>query len=570
MTGSDRDTMQTFVPGGDAPTTSGRATPGQVPADQMQTLVPTGDTVAGQPVSTGKDPMAKVDPMLAKLLRLSDEGKIDFDQITKLGEGGMGLVCKAHQISLDREVALKLLKEELAKNEQLVERFIREARAMAKINHPNVVQGYAVGETEGLHWVAMELIDGESMQDVLDRENQLTLADAVTISIVAAEALQHAHEMKMIHRDIKPDNILVTADGQVKVADLGLAKAIDEDMSMTQSGTGLGTPHYMPPEQARNAKHVDARSDIYALGCTLHHFLVGAVPFAGESVVELIMNKEKGKFEPANRLRPEVPERLSLVVEKMMAIKPEQRYQTMEAVIADLQKFGLTAETLSFVPNAAPVRRSGGSPTVVATGLAATAPTLAEDRIRSLAGDPNPASKTGGKSTGKKAKDGGKVWYLMLAGKDGAIKRLKAPHGEVLAKLRAGKLDPARVKVAPNPKGPYLTLAEVPAFSRELEKRQRKTVNEKRSKGLASEMAKIDKQYGRRKWWNFVRKIKDGTLGLVGLLLYLGAIGVVLILGYLYLPGLVMPYISGDASSETSTAAESPAASDSAATPAVP
>ena len=207
---------------------------------------------------------------------------------------------------------------------------------MAKIDHPHVVKCYAVGEERGKHFVAMELIDGNSMQDWLDELGSLSVEDALHVVLICAEALEHAHGLNMIHRDIKPDNILVTKRGLVKVADLGLAKATDDDMSMTQSGTGLGTPHYMPPEQARNAKYVDARCDIYALGCTLYHFVTGKLPFAGGSVVELITNKEKGQFTAAKRINSKVPGRLDLIIDKMMAKDPNDRPRSMKRF---LQKF---------------------------------------------------------------------------------------------------------------------------------------------------------------------------------------------------------------------------------------
>ena len=221
----------------------------------------------------------------------------DFKVIKKLGQGGMGEVYLAHQISLDRKVALKTLSKELAKREDFVRRFQREAKSMARLDHPNAVKVYAVDSISGIHFAAIECIDGQSMQDWMDDLEKLEVGDALNIILSAADALKVAHDQTLIHRDIKPDNILVTKNGVVKVADFGLAKALDdEDVSMTQSGTGLGTPLYMAPEQARNAKHVDHRTDIYALGSTLYFFLTGELPFKGESTLELIMAKEKGTF----------------------------------------------------------------------------------------------------------------------------------------------------------------------------------------------------------------------------------------------------------------------------------
>ncbi len=277
----------------------------------------------------------------------------DFRILKKLGQGGMGAVYLAHQESLDRQVALKVMAPAVAARPNFVERFYREARSMAKLDHPNIVRGFAVGEANGQHYVAMELIDGKSMQDWLDKQGKLSVGDALHVAIKACDALQHAHDLGLIHRDIKPDNMLVTSKGVVKISDMGLAKQVDEDNSMTQSGTGLGTPFYMPPEQARNAKHVDARSDVYALGSTLYHFLTGTYPFKGESTLELILSKEKGQFPTARRLNQEVPERLSLMIDKSLQKDPKHRYQSCADMLRDLESLGLANATLSFIAGAA-------------------------------------------------------------------------------------------------------------------------------------------------------------------------------------------------------------------------
>src|SRR5690606_28560226 len=321
-------------------------------------VMPVDAKTGGQP---GKPLVASGKKMARKTYTLGD-----FELRKELGQGGMGKVYLAQQISLDRPCAVKVMSAELSKKPDFVERFIREARSMARLDHPNIVRCFAVGEEKGKHYVAMELIDGKSMQDWLNELGRLDVADAVLITLICADALQFAHAKNMVHRDIKPDNLLVTREGLVKVADLGLAKAIDEDMSMTQSGTGLGTPHYMPPEQARNAKHVDARCDIYALGCTLYHFLTGELPFRGETVLELITAKEKGQFKPASRLNPAVPERLDLIIDKMMARDPKHRYASCGEVIHDLERLGLAGETLSFASaeGAVPVRRRSSPATM--------------------------------------------------------------------------------------------------------------------------------------------------------------------------------------------------------------
>ena len=264
----------------------------------------------------------------------------------------MGTVFLATQMSLERKVALKTLSPEFAKKPDFVKRFIREARSMARLQHPNVVQVYAADTASGVNYAAIEYIDGRSMQGWMNELKQLNVGDALHVTLVCADALKHAHDQNMIHRDIKPDNILVTAKGVVKVADFGLAKAVDDDVSMTQSGTGLGTPLYMAPEQARNAKHVDKRTDIYALGSTLYYFLTGKLPFTGENTLELIVAKEKGTFTHARKHNPQIPERLDLMIDKMLMKDPNHRYPDCAEIIRDLGQLGLANPALSFIESA--------------------------------------------------------------------------------------------------------------------------------------------------------------------------------------------------------------------------
>ena len=280
----------------------------------------------------------------------------DFKLMKKLGEGGMGEVYLARQQGLDRNVAIKVLSKELGKKSTFVERFFREARAMARLDHPNVLKVYAVETDKGRHYVAIELVDGQSMQDWIDQLGHLSVPDSVLVTTLCAEALLHAHEADLVHRDIKPDNVLVTKSGQVKVADFGLAKAADEDVSMTQSGTGMGTPLYMAPEQAHDAKTVDLRADIYALGCTLYHFLTGELPFQGNTALELVMAKDKGLFTSARKLNTQVPDRLDLLVDRMIAKDPDHRHANCSELLSDLNSLGLAGETLSFIegPNRPP------------------------------------------------------------------------------------------------------------------------------------------------------------------------------------------------------------------------
>jgi serine/threonine protein kinase len=273
----------------------------------------------------------------------------DFRLLAKLGEGAMGAVYKAYQISFKREVALKVLFPHVANNEKLVKRLTREAHAMFRLDHPNIVHAYAVDEDKGWHFIAMEYIDGQSLQKWLNRLGRLSVGDALHITLACARALQHAHELGDVHRDIKPDNILISKAGEVKVADLGMVKSEDEDMALTQTGHAVGTPWYMPLEQARNAKETDGRSDIYALGCMLYCMLTGKPPFTGRTLVELIQAKEVGTFPTARSLNPDVNERLDLIIVKMTAKLARYRYQTCAEVIKDLEGLRLNSLELEFL-----------------------------------------------------------------------------------------------------------------------------------------------------------------------------------------------------------------------------
>jgi serine/threonine protein kinase len=294
----------------------------------------------------------------------------DFRLEKKLGEGGMGAVYRAHQISMDRTVALKLLAEHRSGNQTLVDRFVREARTMARLDHPNIVRGYAVDCVDGQHLVVMEFVDGASMQKWMNKLGKLSVGDAVHVVLSTAYALQHAHENTLVHRDIKPDNILMTNQGVVKLADLGLVKASDENLSLTQSGTGFGTPFFMPLEQYRDAKRVDARADIYALGVTLYYFLTGKLPFNGNTLWYVVKAKEAAEFPPARRHNPEVPERLDLVIDKMIQKEAAQRYQTCAQVIEALESLGVASEFPSFIGVSTAARsKTGPSSTARADAL---------------------------------------------------------------------------------------------------------------------------------------------------------------------------------------------------------
>ena len=431
----------------------------------------------------------------------------------------MGEVFLARQISLDRVVALKTLAKELAKKPDFVERFHREAKAMAKIDHPNVVKVYAVASFRGIHFAAIEYVDGKSVQDWLEKLGVFPVADAVHIAVVCAEALKHAHDQNMVHRDIKPDNILLTGTGVVKVADFGLAKVMDEDVSMTQSGTGLGTPLYMAPEQARNAKHVDQRCDIYALGATLYHLLTGSLPFKGDSTLDLIVAKEKGKYPPAKQLRSEVPEKLDLIIDKMMAKDPKHRYGNCAEVIRDLTSLGLHGQPLSFIEGAEPPTGIGRAQASTMAAMGAT-----------VAG--GPASLT--RPTDSAPVSGSaRTWYVQYHTPDGKPMMEKLSTRRVVKMINAGILTPrARAKATSD--SSYLPLAQFPEFVDAIDRQLARRAATGRNQDRQSLYRQVEQEEKSRQRWRWVRNKLRGFVGAIGLLIWIAAIGALGIVVFMF------------------------------------
>jgi eukaryotic-like serine/threonine-protein kinase len=436
----------------------------------------------------------------------------DFELKKKLGKGGMGEVFLARQVSLDRTVALKTLSKELAKKDDFVQRFQREARSMAKLDHPNVVKVYAVDSFKGVHFAAIEFIDGQSVQNWLDELGQLPVGDAVHITMVCAEALQHAHALGMVHRDIKPDNILLTLKGTVKVADFGLAKVIDEDVSMTQSGTGLGTPLYMAPEQARDAKHVDHRSDIYALGAMTYHMLTGKLPFDGTTALELIMAKENGKYPTARSLRPEIPDRLDLIIDKMLAKDPNHRYKSCGEILKDLFALGVHNAALSFVDGAAPTTVGTASNTPATVSLAATA-------FQGRTTEPSPKPKQ------KKvaAPQPSRIWYVQFEDSRGKVTVEKHSTGRVLKMVAAGTLTP-KAKAKASADGAYLPLSQFPEFADAIDNQLARTTAAIRKEDMQSLYVKVAKAEKSRLRWRWMKNVGRGFVGWTSLVIWILAI----------------------------------------------
>lgn len=261
----------------------------------------------------------------------------DFVIMKEIGRGGMGVVYLAHQISLDRPAALKILQDSYANDAEFVVNFIKEARLAAKLNHPHIVQAYAVGEDEGVFYFAMEYIDGETMKSVLRREKVIPVDQAVTIIQQVAEALDCAwKEQKLVHRDIKPDNIMLTRKNQAKLADLGLSQVADDGDDDDDSDEVMGTPQYISPEQLTGAP-VDIRSDIYSLGATFYQFVTGRFPYEGRNGNEIARKHLEAELVPPQQVNPDVPEAVGQIICKMMKKNVNERYQDAESLVEDLR-----------------------------------------------------------------------------------------------------------------------------------------------------------------------------------------------------------------------------------------
>jgi predicted Ser/Thr protein kinase len=528
--GSGPAVGDTFVPGDKEASPGGKETK---PAAAASPSTRAADASPPPAKSSGSEGDAK------KSKKITQLG--DFKLERKLGQGGMGTVFLATQTSLDRKVALKTLSPEFAKKPDFVQRFLREARSMARLQHPNVVQVYAADSLSGVNFAAIEFIDGQSMQNWMNELKQLSVGDALHVILVCADALKHAHDQNMIHRDIKPDNILVTSKGVVKVADFGLAKALDEDVSMTQSGTGLGTPLYMAPEQARNAKHVDKRSDIYALGSTLYYFVTGKLPFTGENTLELIVAKEKGTYTSARKLNPKVSERLDLIIGKMLLKDPKDRYGDCGDIIKDLGNLGLANPALTFIESA------GGTAVVNASVAAASAASLS--RVQATRGTGPNATKSdvrlpppgdrltsaadASRAAPKTAAGPNKSWFVQQKNPEGRIVITRMSTPEVMAGIKGETLDPtAKAKDAPN--GTFLPLMQYAEFEALASNRAVKMQAEAKSKKTQGIYEKLERQEMRRRRWRWLRNLVGHVKGLVSLIVYLAVIGAVCFAGWQY------------------------------------
>jgi serine/threonine protein kinase len=255
----------------------------------------------------------------------------------KVGAGAMAVVYKARQLSLDRTVALKVLPKRLSRNAEFVERFYREGKAAAALNHNNIVQAIDVGEFGGFHYFVMEFVEGCTVYDELAGGKIYSELEAIQIIRQVAEALQHAHERGIIHRDVKPKNIMLTPDRVAKLADMGLARAAsDVEAAMQEAGRAYGTPYYISPEQIRGEVNIDHRADIYSLGATFYHMVTGRVPFEAPTPSAVMHKHLKEPLTPPDHINTRLTAGAAAAIEMMMAKKREERYPSCKEVLIDL------------------------------------------------------------------------------------------------------------------------------------------------------------------------------------------------------------------------------------------
>lgn len=313
--------------------------------------------------------------------------------LDKIGAGGMGTVFKARHRRMKRVVALKVLPQELSQSEIFVQRFLREMEAAARMTHPNIVTAYDADEDNGRFYLAMEYVAGIDLATWVRHRGPMATRDAAQCIIHAANGMAYAHEQGVVHRDIKPSNLLRDQTGQVKIADLGLARFVDDSThrsnnfereQLTHTGSFSGTIDYMSPEQALDTNSADARSDIYSLGCTLYYLLVGSPPYQGNSIVDVLLAHRDQPIPDVREARPDIPATLANIYERMMAKRPAQRFAKMEQVAQELRNClgQLQVRPPTSMVETSSVSPSGGNPS--ADGATANPATSLKRRLASL------------------------------------------------------------------------------------------------------------------------------------------------------------------------------------------
>ena len=268
--------------------------------------------------------------MLAKGQKINDR----YEVIKTIGEGGMANVYLAEDTILNRKVAIKVLRGDLSSDEKFIRRFQREALSVSNLSHPNIVEVYDVGEEDGQHYIVMEHIEGKTLKQLLKKRDSLTLSEVLDIMTQLTDGISHAHESYIIHRDIKPQNIMILDDGKVKITDFGIAMALNATQ-LTQTNSVMGSVHYLPPEQA-SGKNATIKSDIYSMGILMYELLTGTVPFRGDNAVEIALKHMKDKIPSIRKQDPSIPQSVENILLKATAKNPRNRYDSAKEMHEDL------------------------------------------------------------------------------------------------------------------------------------------------------------------------------------------------------------------------------------------
>ena len=269
--------------------------------------------------------------MLSKGQKINER----YEIVKTIGEGGMANVYLAKDIILDRNVAVKVLRGDLSSDEKFIRRFQREALSVSNLSHPNIVEVYDVGEEDGQYYIVMEYIEGKTLKQLINKRGALTIPEVIDIMSQLTDGLAHAHDAYIIHRDIKPQNIMILDNGEVKITDFGIAVAMNATQ-LTQTNSVMGTVHYLPPEQA-NGKSATVKSDIYSLGILMYELLIGSVPFKGDNAVEVALKHMKEKLPSIRKQNPLIPQSIENILLKACAKNPRNRYESVKQMHEDLQ-----------------------------------------------------------------------------------------------------------------------------------------------------------------------------------------------------------------------------------------
>src|SRR5262245_48144122 len=336
----------------------------------------------------------------------------NYDLLDKIAEGGMGTIYRARDRDSGTIVAIKVMPRHMAANPTLLRRFEQEFRAASQLAHPNIVRALYFGEEGQMPYLVMEFVEGESIGAKLEREGKMSPTDAIKVIVQVAQGLHRAHKQGLIHRDVKPDNILLMPDGTAKLADLGLVKQVDTDLNLTKTGRGLGTPHFMAPEQFRNAKNADVRCDIYSLGATLYMMVTGALPFRSNGPLDAWMKKINNELVPPRQLVPDLPERTEWAILRSMNPNENLRPSSCREFVEDLT--GHSTRRLPTTDSSAPITE---------------------------------------------------LWYLVYKDDEGTTHTVKGTTSAIRRSLREGLLgDASNVRAARSKQGPFEALRNFPEF----------------------------------------------------------------------------------------------------------